>query len=72
MSYLLLPPKRPVYRQDRKHADFLTKLRDHLPSQKLLVEQLKMELVKRFYIQDFDLAGWEANPHRRSVQYLEV
>ncbi|KAJ1450279.1 hypothetical protein M885DRAFT_469593 [Pelagophyceae sp. CCMP2097] len=30
MDYLTLPPKRPEYRADRQHTDFLSRLRDHV------------------------------------------
>lgn len=51
MSYLLLPKKTPQYRQKRSHGDFLCKLSDYFPSQKGLVDTLKMTLAKRFEIQ---------------------
>jgi lipoate-protein ligase A len=31
MEYLRLPSKRPAYRADRSHLDFVTKLKDHYP-----------------------------------------
>lgn len=50
MKYLTLPKKRPTYRQDRSHEEFLCTLKDH-GSMDLLIEKLKEELVKRFYIE---------------------
>lgn len=50
MQYLLLPKKRPAYRKDRSHEEFLCSLKAHAPMD-LLIEQLKKELVKRFYIE---------------------
>lgn len=51
MKYLLLPSKRPQYRQDREHDAFLCRLKDYWPSSSEdLVLSLKQELVKRFYI----------------------
>ena len=40
MHYLLLPTKRPVYRQDRSHSDFLCSLHPHFPSKADLISQL--------------------------------
>lgn len=55
MEYLSLPSKRPKYRQDRSHTDFLCRVKSHVSSQpEDLVELLKKELVKQFYIQKFD------------------
>ncbi len=50
MEYLLLPKKRPAYRLDRSHNDFLCKLKE-FTSLETLVKNLKAELVKRFYIE---------------------
>lgn len=50
MKYLTLPKKRPAWRQDRSHEEFLCTLKSHA-STDLLIEKLKGELVKRFYIE---------------------
>lgn len=70
MSYLLLPAKRPAYRQDRTHKDFLTRLKPYFPQAQTLVERLKTELVKRFYISDFNLKSWNQEPHRKATLQL--
>jgi lipoate-protein ligase A len=31
MKYLLMPEKRPAYRRDRQHSQFLTRLKDYFP-----------------------------------------
>lgn len=68
MEYLLLPKKRPAYRQDRSHSDFLCRLKNHSKDPGFLIEALKKELnVKRLYIQDFDLKSWQAKPHRQAT-----
>ena len=73
MGYLSLPEKRPKYRVDRSHAEFLCKLKDFgFVSSQNLKEKLIQELVKRFYIQKFDWEGYSFLPHRQSVTYLEV
>ena len=38
MDYLTLPERRPHYRQDRDHADFLCTLRPHFPQKERLLE----------------------------------
>ncbi len=71
MSYLLLPPKRPAYRMDRDHKEFLTPLKNHSPTQLSLIEQLKSELVKQFYIRDFQFNERSVEPHRKAVHLLD-
>ena len=48
MDYLLLPQKRPAYRADRAHSDFLCRLKEHVPNQNFLIESLRKELLRRF------------------------
>lgn len=50
MDYLRIPVKQPDYRRNRSHADFLCRLKEHVLSQDRLIDGLKKELVKRFYI----------------------
>lgn len=46
MEYLKIPLKKPDYRGERNHKDFLTKLKDHMPSidsfEKLVIDQLSL------------------------------
>lgn len=70
MSYLLLPPKRPKYRNDRPHEEFLCRLKDHTEGPHQLIEKLKAELVKRFYIEEFDWKNWEPGPHRQALRLI--
>ncbi len=72
MNYLLLPPKRPQYRKDRSHGDFLCRLKDHSPHPNELIAKLRTELVKRFYIEDFDLESWQEGPHRKAARHVTV
>lgn len=67
MEYLLLPSKRPSYRKDRAHKDFLTGLKHHAAHSEELIEKLKKTLVKRLYIEPFDLRTLEPKPHRQAV-----
>lgn len=72
MENLLLPAKRPKYRQDRSHKDFLTRLKEHTASPNALVDKLKESIVKQLYICDFDLSSWKAEPHRQSAHLVEI
>ncbi|OGN64293.1 MAG: hypothetical protein A3E80_05535 [Chlamydiae bacterium RIFCSPHIGHO2_12_FULL_49_9] len=72
MDYLLLPAKRPAYRENRDHKDFLCRLKDHASSSDELLSKLKTELVKRFYIQPFDLKNWEEGAHRKATHLIEL
>lgn len=52
MQYLQMPAKRPKYREDRGHGEFLCRLKDQgHPSVSVLLNSLQQELVKRFYIE---------------------
>ncbi len=72
MKHLLIPAKRPKYREDRDHDEFLCRLKDHAKSPQHLIDQLKEALVKRLYIQKFDLHSWTITPHRQSLHFLEL
>jgi lipoate---protein ligase len=72
MDTLLLPPKRPAYRQDRSHDDFLCRLNEHGADPKTRILQLKQELVKRFYIQEFDPKSLEEKPHRQATTIINL
>ena len=58
MAYLQRPVKQPKYRQDRGHLEFLCRLKDqgHASAADLL-DRLKGELVKRFYIEELEWGG---------------
>ncbi len=71
MNYLRLPEKRPKYRKDRPHRDFLCRLKEYSSSPKALIDQIKEAIVKRLYICDFDLRDWKEKPHRRSVEQIK-
>lgn len=71
MSYLQLPAKRPKYRLDRGHLDFLCTLnREGSISQ--LVEKLKSSLAKQFQLETFDPDKKITTPHRQSVAYIHA
>jgi len=70
MEYLQLPEKRPTYRKNRTHTDFLCRLKDHAPSKEHLIDQLKIELNKRFQVTPISLDELTWNPHRQSVRQV--
>jgi lipoate-protein ligase A len=72
MELLLLPTKRPKYRESRSHEEFLCKLKAYAKSPDALIDQLKTSLVKRFYISNFDLTKWEAAPHRQAAHFIQI
>lgn len=75
MEYLLLPEKRPNYRQDRSHTDFLCTLRPQFPKRDELVDSLykhikaffKGEEVSEVFIQEI-----LTKPHRKSTILLNL
>lgn len=72
MDYLRLPAKRPKYRLDRSHTDFLCRLKEFAPSHQTLIAQLKAELVKRLYIEETTPQELSLSPHRQSAQIISV
>jgi lipoate-protein ligase A len=72
MEYLLLPFKRPQYRQDRTHKEFLCRLKDWAPNPDTLIAQLQTELVKRLYIEPFDVKNRAERPHRKSARLIPI
>lgn len=69
MTYLQLPSKRPKYRQDRAHHEFLCSLKER-GSIADLIEQFKSALVKQFYIKNFDPKEVVYQTHRQSVAFI--
>jgi lipoate-protein ligase A len=72
MGYLLLPAKRPAYRLNRDHGEFLTRLKGLSTSPDDLIAALKKELVKQFYIEDFKPDREKQIPHRQSTHLITV
>lgn len=70
MNRLLMPEKRPSYRANRNHTDFLCRLKDYNLELEKLISSLKIELVKRFDIKEFDLSSWKKKPHRQATCLL--
>jgi lipoate-protein ligase A len=71
MRYLLLPPKQPVYRQNRDHDSFLCRLKEHASSRETLISQLKAHLSQRFDLKETPLPSI-APPSRCSVHFVNL
>lgn len=65
MDYLKLPPRRPSYRQDRDHAEFLCTLKERFCSKKELMQKLQNHLGKKPLLLE-EIEQVLARPHRRS------
>ncbi|MBS3905238.1 MAG: lipoate--protein ligase family protein [Simkania sp.] len=61
LNLLKYPPKTPTYRQNRNHEDFVCRLCDYIPSQPVLIEQLRHEMSKKFLLQPLNLALAQEN-----------
>lgn len=70
MNYLCMPPKRPLYRLDRDHQDFLCKLKTFFPSQNEFIQKFKEELHHCFNVKPIDLKDLKWNDHRKSVKKI--
>lgn len=68
MRYLRLPNKRPLYRQDRSHEDFLTTLSSLGGTIASRIEQLQQELSTLFRVVPFDPKKWTPPEHRKSLR----
>ncbi|HEX2582633.1 MAG TPA: lipoate--protein ligase family protein [Chlamydiales bacterium] len=72
MDYLLLPAKRPRYRENRKHADFLCRLKNYVPSKENLIQKLKAELERHFEVIEAKLEDIPCREYRKSVQWIDL
>lgn len=73
MEYLLLPKKRPAYRESRSHTDFLTTLRPLFPTQESLIEALLNHLSEHFNAKVTSLpADLLSRPHRKASTLLDL
>lgn len=70
MDYLLVPEKKPKYRQNRGHAEFLCTLKDRFSDVDSVVRKIKTEVKRKFKIESVDLAEVEKillQPHHKST-----
>lgn len=75
MQRLLMPSKMPAYRQQRSHTDFLCRLRDFLPSRKVLEDQIVNHIHDRFHVTSVSLEEAQAllqRPHRQGTFLYEL
>jgi lipoate-protein ligase A len=72
MTFLQLPEKRPKYRENRVHSDFLCKLKDFETSREDLIDQFKAELERQFSVQPIQLDQLTFQPHRQALQLLTL
>ncbi len=72
MEYLLLPTKRPKYRESRSHEEFLCRLKDFVPSKETLIQQLIEHLKSRFTVEALEKHHLSLEPHRQAVQFLHI
>lgn len=75
MGYLLHPKKAPTYREGRDHLDFLTRLKDHLPSKNDFINKIKGELNSRFILSEKGLnplIPLLKKPHRKTTTHFFV
>lgn len=70
MRYLHLPSKRPKYRLDRDHSEFLCRLKEFAPSKEFLIDELKKELGRQFVLEELSLQSLSFPPHRKATQLL--
>lgn len=73
MHYLLLPDKRPAYRQLRGHEDFLCRLCDYFPSQAELKKGIFDLLQHQFHVTEVswdEVAPILQRPHRKATSLL--
>lgn len=73
MASLKLPQKRPLYRGDRSHNDFLCKLKDYYPSQDHFKSTLMNGLQAQFELQPLNLEEVQKlleQPYRKTTQRL--
>lgn len=71
MQLLQMPEKRPQYRQDRSHNDFLIKLKEKISSKEELRQRIKAALESFFEIERIEekvLQEILMRPHRKSTK----
>ena len=67
MNYLLLPPKRPQYRDSRSHSEFLCRIKHHAPNKQNLIDSLCNRLSLQFQIIPAAAASLRWEPHRKAL-----
>lgn len=71
MDYLLMPAKKPTYRQERPHTEFLCKLKDVMPSKEFFICKAQELLARNFDVTTAtkeELREILEKPHRKSTK----
>lgn len=74
MNLLLMPHKRPAYRNDRPHQDFLCTLKPHF-SKEEITKRLISRLAAQFTLKEIsldDIAHTLSAPHRKGTQCFNL
>lgn len=74
MNYLLMPAKKPQYRQERSHQDFLCRLCDFLPSKTLFESRILESLNRHFHLQMTSIESISyilETPHRQATCLIQ-
>jgi lipoate-protein ligase A len=74
MGLLKLPEKRPAYREDRDHTQFLCRLKDFYPCQDSWLKALEEHLIGHLTCSktDFDFKAVLQRPHRKSTTFVDL
>lgn len=75
MQYLLLPEKRPLYREDRDHENFLTALSSHFHCKKSWLESLRKHILSIFNGKTLSLSDIEKTKfpaHRQATEIIPL
>ncbi len=75
MEYLLLPEKRPQYRRDRNHEEFLVHLKNHFPDKAFFFSKIIETISKKFPVKKVELSEIEDQlelPHRKSTRIIPL
>lgn len=73
MNLLTLPEKRPQYRKDREHGDFLCSLDSIFPNHETFWERLEKRLDEKFFVKKVHLEEVEevlTKPHRKTTCFI--
>lgn len=73
MEYLLMPEKKPAYRDMRTHDEFLCSLKGHFASRSDIKAAIVNGLHSRFEVHEVSLTDIEEvleRPHRKATRYL--
>ena len=73
MRYLLMPAKRPIYREDRSHEEFLCCLQEYFPERHQILTQIIGQMQTEFDVKIFSMDDVQEvleRPHRKATVIL--